>query len=122
VGFQGDPGEMEFAISGQYRRRNFEVGLQGVIGKDFATTDADSEIHAYALYRFIPQLGLGAASQVRLAIVSQPGETTYDVIGGAIASLTLGRWQVAGLGGVSTIGLNQGQVGALGEVFATVRF
>ncbi len=129
VGFGGngpgnpqDPGEIEYAISAQYRHRYFEVGLQGVIGKDFATTDADSEFHAYAVYRPISALALGGATQVRIALVSQPGETTYDVIGGGIVSLTLGRWQVAGLGGESTVGLNQGQVGGLGEIFATARF
>ena len=122
VGFNGDPGEMEFAFSGQYRQSHYELGLQAVIGKDFATTDADSEVHAYALYRVIPQLGIGAATQVRIALVSQPGETTYDVIAGAIASLTLGRWQAGVLGGESTVGLNKGQVGALAEVFATARF
>jgi hypothetical protein len=122
VGFQGDPGELEWAVSAQYRHRYFEVGLQGVIGKDFATTDADSEFHAYVVYRPIPQLALGGASQVRIALISQPGETTYDMIGGGIASLTLGGWQIAGLGGESTVGLNRGQVGALGEVFGTARF
>lgn len=122
IGFQGDPGEMELAFSAQYRQRLYEIGLQGVVGKDFATTDADGEIHAYALYRPIPEFGIGAAGQVRIALVSQPGETTYDVLSGALASLTLGRWQVAALVGESTVGLNQGQVGAFGEVFATVRF
>ncbi len=122
VGFEGDPGEMEFAVSSQYRQRFFEVGLQGVLGKDFATTSADGELHAYALARVIPQLGLGVSGQVRVAIVSQPGDSTYDVIGGPVASLTLGRWQLAALGGVNTVGLNQGQLGALGEVFATARF
>jgi len=122
VGFQGDPGEMEWAISAQYRVRFFEVGVQGVLGKDFATTDADSELHAYAVYRAVPQLALGGATQLRVALVSQPGETTYDVIGGAIASLTIGRWQIAGLVGESTVGLNQGQVGALGQIFGTALF
>jgi hypothetical protein len=93
-----------------------------VVGKDFATTDADAEGHAYAVYRVIPQLALGLATQARRAIVSQPGETKYDVIGGGIASLTLGRWQVGALGGESTVGLNQGQVGGLGEVFGSVHF
>ena len=50
------------------------------------------------------------------------GETAYDVVGGAIASLTLGRYQVGGLFGVSTLGLNQGQAGALGQIFASARF
>jgi hypothetical protein len=48
------------------------------------------------------------------------------VISGGIASLTLGRWQLAALAGESTIGLatptGQIQVGALGEVFGTARF
>jgi hypothetical protein len=132
VGFGGngpgnaqDPGEIEWAVSGQYRQRFYEVGLQGVIGKDFATTDADSEIHAYAVIRPIPQLALGAASQLRIGLVEQLGEPRADVIAGAIASLTLGRWQLAALGGESTVGLNNGtqiRVGALGEIFATARF
>jgi hypothetical protein len=122
VGFEGDPGEIELAVSGQYRADRFEAGLQAVIGKDFATTDADAEAHAYALVRVIPQLGLGVAGQVRDGVVIQPGETAYDVVGGAIASLTLGRYQVGGLFGASTIGLNQGQFGALGQIFASARF
>jgi len=122
VGFQGDPGEMEWAVSAQFRRPRYEVGLQSVLGKDFATTDADLEAHAYALYRIIPQLGVGAAGQLRYGVVSQPGESTYDIVGGGIASLTLSRWQVGALGGGSSIGLNQAQVGALAEVFGTVHF
>jgi hypothetical protein len=120
-----DPGEMEFAVSAQYRQRLYEVGLQGVIGKDFATTDADGEMHAYAVVRPISQLALGAATQLRLSLVKQTDEPEYDVIGGGIASLTLGRWQIAGLGGESTVNLNQGtqaRFGALVEVFGTARF
>jgi hypothetical protein len=125
VGFQGDPGEVEIAVSSQYRRRRFEIGLQAVIGKDFATTDADAELHLYAVYRVVPQLALGVAGQGRYGVVSQPGETPADVVSGAIASLTLGRWQIAALGGESTIGLSQTtavKVGGLGEMFATARF
>jgi hypothetical protein len=122
VGFRGDPGEFELAFSGQLRERYYEFGLQGVAGKDLATSDADAELHAYALYRVIPQLGLGVAGQVRLAVVSQAGDSAYDVITGAMASLTVSRWQIAGLGGVTTIGLEQGRVGGLGQVFATARF
>ncbi len=40
VGFEGDPGEVEWALSAQYRRPSWEAGLQAVMGKDFATTDA----------------------------------------------------------------------------------
>ena len=122
VGFQGDPGEMELAFSGQYRQSHYELGLQAVMGKDFATTDADAELHAYALYRVLPELGVGAATQMRFAVVSQVGESTYDVIAGGIASLTLGRWQIAGLGGATTLGVDPGQVGAVGQVFGTARF
>jgi|GEM_PF-1288181 len=122
VGFEGDPGEMEFAFSAQYRRPRWEAGLQGVAGKDFATTGTDAELHAYGLYRVIPQLGIGAAGQVREGLVVQPGETTYDVIAGAIASLTLGRYQLGALGGGSTIGLDQGHIGALAQIFGTARF
>ena len=122
VGFEGDPGEMELGLSAQYRQRRFELGLQGVVGKDFATTDADGEVHAYALYRVIPQLGIGGAAQVRTAIVSQPGENTYDAIGGGSVSLTRAQYQIGALGGASTIGLAQGQAGALAQVFGSARF
>lgn len=122
VGFDGDPGEMELAVSAQYRRARYEVGLQAVVGKDFGSEDADGELHAYALYRPLKELGIGAAGQVRYGFVAEPDESKYDVVAGALASLTLGRWQIAGLGGVSTIGLDQGHAGALGELFATVRF
>jgi hypothetical protein len=123
VGFEGDPGEMELAVSAQYRAPRAEAGLQAVMGKDFATDDADAEVHAYALYRVIPQLGLGAAGQLREGIVhNQPGDTAYDMIGGGIASLTIDRYQVGALAGGSTIGLNQGQFGALGQLFASARF
>jgi hypothetical protein len=122
VGFEGDPGEMELALSAQYRMPRYEVGIQAVGGKDFASTDADVEGHAYALYRVIPQFGVGAAGQMRVAVVSQPGENTYDAMGGAICSLTLGAYQVGALAGTSTLGLAQGQFGALGQVFGTARF
>jgi hypothetical protein len=68
------------------------------------------------------RFGLGAAGQLREGLVSQPGETTYDVVGGAIASLTIGRYQLGLLVGGSTIGLAQGQAGALGQVFASAAF
>jgi len=131
VGFGGngpdpqDPGEVEIAVSAQYRQFRYEIGVQGVIGKDFATTDADGEFHAYAVGRPLPELALGAATQVRIGLVSQPTDPPADVIAGGIASLTLSRWQLACLGGESTVGLNNGaqvRAGALGEVFGTVRF
>jgi hypothetical protein len=122
VGFEGDPGEAELALSAQYRTPKAEVGLQAVGGKDFASPDGDVEAHAYALYRVLPQLGIGAAGQVRIAVVSQPDESTYDALGGAMASLTLGRYQIGALAGASTLGLAQGQAGALGQLFGTARF
>ncbi len=99
-----------------------ELGLQAVIGTDFATTDADGAAHAYAVYRPIPQLALGAAGQARRALVWQPGEPAYDIVGGGIASLTVGRFQVGALGGGSTLGLNQGQAGGLAQLFVSARF
>jgi|SRR5580704_5142458 hypothetical protein len=125
VGFQGDPGEIEIAVSGQYRSRWVELGLQAVIGKDFATTDSDGEVHTYVVVRPIAELALGVAGQFRYGLVAQPGETREDAVSGLIASVTLGRWQIGGLGGESSIGLSstpQIRVGALGEAFATARF
>jgi hypothetical protein len=121
-----DPGEMELGFQSQYRHRKYELGLEGVVGKDFATVAADGEVHAYAIYRVIPRLGIGAASQLRLAMVQPPGgpQPFGDVVSGGIASLTLGRWQLGALAGESTVGLNVGSTihaGALGEVFATTR-
>jgi hypothetical protein len=125
VGFEGDPGEAELGLSLQHRHRRYELGLQGAIGQDFGDSrNHDGEIHAYALVRVIPQLGLGAAGQVRIAI-APPADSTgssYDAVGGAIASLTISRYQVGALGGASTIGLAQGQAGALGQLFASARF
>ncbi len=122
-----DPGEIELAVSGQYRQRHYEVGVQVVVGKDFATTDADGELHAYAVLRPIPEVALGVASQLRAGLVSQPGEPPADVISGGIASVTLGRWQIGALAGESTVGLGlpttvKVQVGGLGEMFGTARF
>lgn len=121
-----DPGEMELAFQSQYRRPKYEVGLEGVIGKDFASPAADGEVHAYALYRVIPRLGIGAATQLRVAIV-QPtsGPQPFgDVISGGIASFTFGRWQLGALAGESTVGLavqSSVRVGSLEEVFASTR-
>jgi hypothetical protein len=122
VGFEGDPGEGELAISAQYRRSKWEAGLQAVAGKDFATTSMDVEGHAYALYRVIPQLGLGAAGQFRDGVVVQDGDKTWDAVGGGIASLTLGRYHLGALAGPTTLGLDPGHVGALGQIFGSARF
>jgi hypothetical protein len=122
VGFEGDPGEGELGLSAQYRRSKWEAGLQAVAGKDFATTSMDVEAHAYALYRVIPQLGLGAAGQVRDGVIVQTGDKTYDMVGGGIASLTLGRYQLGALGGATSLGLDPGQVGGLAQVFGSARF
>lgn len=125
VGFEGDPGELELAFSAQYRHRYFEVGLQGVLGQDFADADGhDAEIHAYAVGRPIERLALGVAGQMRIAIAPPQDSTdsTYDVIGGGIVSVTFDRYQIAALGGASTLGLAQGSVGGLAQLFATARF
>jgi hypothetical protein len=122
VGFDGDPGEMEIALSSQYRRSSWEAGLQAVGGKDFASTDADVELHAYALYRVIPNLGLGAAAQGRYGVVTEPGASRYDTMGGGLVSWTVERYQLGALIGWSTINLDQGHFGALGQLFASARF
>jgi hypothetical protein len=128
VGFEGDPGEIELAISAQYRQAHYELGLQGNLGQDFGdSNNHDGEIHAYALGRPIPQLGLGAAGQVRIAIAPQASDpnappSRYDVVGGGLASLTLGQYQLGALAGASSLGLDQGHFGALGQLFGTVRF
>ena len=127
VGFEGDPGELELAVSTQYRHIKYEIGLQAVLGQDLREGDGhDGEIHAYAVYRVIPQLALGGAGQVRMALgddnEAAGARRSYDVIGGAIASLTLGRYSVGALGGVSTLGLDRTRTGALAQLFGTVRF
>jgi hypothetical protein len=124
VGFEGDPGELELAVSMQYRRLGYEVGVQGVLGQDFHDAGGhDGELHAYAVGRPIPELALGAAGQVRVSLSGDSGDgSQYDVLGGGIASLTLGHYQIGALAGASTLGLDQGHIGALGQLFATARF
>jgi hypothetical protein len=128
VGFEGDPGEIEASFSAQYRQARYELGLQGALGQDFGdSNNHDGEVHAYALVRPIPQLGLGAAGQVRIAIAPPAGDpgaepSHYDVVGGAIGSVTIDRYQLGALAGASTLGLEQGRAGGLGQLFATARF
>lgn len=128
VGFEGDPGEMELAVSAQYRQRMYELGLQGNVGQDFGdSNNHDGEVHAYALVRPIPQLGLGGAGQVRVAIAPKAGDPNapashYDFVGGALASVTLSRYQIGALVGASSLGLDQGHTGALGQLFGTAAF
>jgi hypothetical protein len=125
VGFEGDPGEIEGHVSAQYRRPRYELGLQAGAGQDFGDSrNHDAEVHAYAVYRVVPQLALGGAGQARMAIARPAGATTstYDALGGGIVSWTIDRYQLGGLAGASTLGLVQGQVGALGQLFGTVRF
>jgi hypothetical protein len=122
VGFDGDPGELEVALSSQYRRSTWETGLQVVGGKDFGSSDSDVELHAYGLYRVIPNLGVGAAAQGRYGVVIAPGESRYDTMGGGLVSWTFERYQLGALFGWSTLNLDQGHFGALGQVFAHARF
>jgi hypothetical protein len=140
VGFGGatsagqDPGEMEISMSAQLRHTRYELGLQGVLGQDFGDgQNHDAEVHAYALYRVLPQLGIGAAGQVRVAIAPSATDPNAppaytDVIGGGIASLTLGRYQVGALAGASTIGIAPdrptvlAKAGAAGQLFGSFRF
>jgi hypothetical protein len=123
VGFGEEPGEVEVAFSSQIRQQRYELGLQAVLGKELEGDGTDAEGHAYALYRVVPELGVGAAGQARVGLTErEAGKSGYDVVGGAIASLTLGRYQVGALGGASTLGLAQGTVGAIGQLFGTARF
>jgi len=129
VGFNGNPGEIELSVSAQYRQPKYEIGIQGVAGQDLKEGEEhDAEVHAYAVYRVIPELALGAAGQARMRIGDDearpvnPRERDYDVVGGGIASLTLGRYSVGALGGVSTLGLAGGHAGALAQLFGTARF
>ena len=57
-----------------------------------------------------------------MSLSDDSDHSAYDVLGGAIASLTLGRYQIGALAGASTLGLAQGHVGGLGQIFATARF
>jgi hypothetical protein len=125
VGFEGDPGELELASSLQYRAFRYEIGIQVVLGQDLEDAGGhDAELHAYAVYRPVPNLALGAAGQGRVSLSPDEGsgENSYDIIGGTIASFTVSRYQLGVLAGGSTLGLNQGHVGALGQIFATARF
>jgi hypothetical protein len=126
VGFEGDPGEGELAVSAQYRRARYEAGLQGVMGQDFAdSSHHDGEIHVYAVFRVIPQLALGGAAQLRVAIAPPPVGATvsdYDAIAGAIGSFTFGHYQLGALFGASTLGLDHGHVGGFGQLFGSARF
>lgn len=123
VGFEGDPGEVELAMSLQYRELHYEVGVQGVFGQDFADAgDHDGEVHAYAVFRPIQRLAIGVAGQARVSLSDDAEGSAYDVLGGAIASLTLGQYQIGTLVGATTLGLAQGHVGGLGQLFATARF
>jgi hypothetical protein len=130
VGFGGNPGEAELSVSAQYRHRKYEFGLQAVVGQELEEGDKhDGEMHAYAVYRVIPELALGAAGQVRTALGEEEAEKDalkvekeFDAVGGAIASLTLGRYSLGALGGVSTLGLDRERAGALAQLFGTARF
>lgn len=125
VGFEGNPGEAELGLSAQVRQARYELGLQGALGQDFGDSrNHDGELHAYALVRVIPELGLGAAGQARIALAppADSPASRYDVVGGALASLTLGRYQIGTLAGASSIGLAQGQLGALAQLFGSARF
>jgi hypothetical protein len=122
VGFEGDPGESELAISLAYRQMRYELGFQGVAGKDFGSVAADTEGHAYAVYRVIPNVAVGAAGQFRQALVSAPEDSKYDVLGGAIATVVIDRYMLGLLAGVSSLGLTQGHVGAVGQLFVSAPF
>jgi hypothetical protein len=63
---------------------------------------------------------------VRIAIAPPSdfaaANSTWDALGGGIASLIIDRFQIGALVGASTLGLDQGRAGALGQLFGTARF
>lgn len=131
VGYRGGENELEASFSFQYRRPRFEFGAQGVFGQSLEEGEEhDLEARVYGAFRVIPQLALGLSAQVRGDIGQEEegvgrarplGKNEFDVIGGAMASFTLGRWQAGALVGASTIGMNE-RAGFLGQLFGSARF
>lgn len=127
IGFEGTEPEVEGSFSLQYRARAFEVGAQATLGQSIRDGgEHDAEVRVLALYRIIDNVGVGGAAQVRGdigedEIVEPAGRKEFDAVGGALASVTIGRWQIAGLGGASTLGLKD-KAGAIVQLFGAAQF
>lgn len=132
VGYRGGENELEASFSFQYRRARFELGAQGVFGQSLEEGEEhDLEARVYGAFRVVPQLAVGLSAQVRGDIGEEEGEEAgrprvagrneFDVIGGAMASFTSGRWQAGALVGASTIGMAE-RAGLLGQLFGSARF
>ncbi|MFO0660958.1 MAG: hypothetical protein U0165_14170 [Polyangiaceae bacterium] len=129
IGFKGAEPELEGSFSIQHRAKMFEIGAQATVGQALKDGgEHDLEARLLALYRFIPELGIGAAGQIRGDIgeeeqeANRPtGKRDFDAVGGAIASATYGRWQLAALGGMSTLGLRN-KASPITQIFAGAQF
>ncbi|GAC1351118.1 MAG: hypothetical protein NVS3B20_01970 [Polyangiales bacterium] len=129
VGFGTKEPEAEASFSVQYRAIRYEAGLQAVFGQSLRDGgEHDGEGRAYAGIRVLPQLLLGAAGQFRAKIgESEVGSVArdFDVIGGAMASVTFGRFQIGALAGVSTLGLvatQRAKLAPAGQLFGAYIF
>jgi hypothetical protein len=131
VGYRGGEHELEASFSFQYRRPRFEFGAQGVFGQSLEEGgEHDLEARVYAAIRVVPAVALGVSAQLRGDLGDEaearggarpPGRNEVDFLGGAMASLTAGRWQVGGLAGASTLGMID-RVGLLAQLFGSTRF
>jgi hypothetical protein len=127
IGFRGTEPELEGSFSLEYRAREFELGAQATLGQSVKEGgEHDVEGRLLALYRIIPEIAIGAAGQVRGDIAAEeeaprPGKNDFDAVGGALVSGTYGRWQIAGLGGMSTLGLKD-KAGGIVQLFAGAQF
>lgn len=128
IGYAGSQeSEAEGAFSLQYRKPTYELGAQGVFGQSFKDAgEHDVEGHGYGGYRVIPELLVGFAGQLRAGVGEREANSpkaTWDGLGGAMVSATLGVFQIGTLAGVSTIGLPTGsRVSPAGQVFGSFRF
>jgi hypothetical protein len=130
VGYRGGENELEASFSFQYRRPRFEFGAQGVFGQSLEEGEEhDLEARVYGAFRVVPSLAVGLSAQLRGDIgeeeeeraAARAGRSEFDLIGGAMASFTSGRWQAGALVGASTIGLYE-RAGFLAQLFGSARF
>lgn len=131
VGYRDGEPELEAAFSLEARTPRLEAGANAVLGQSLAEAgEHDVELHLFGGVRPFPALLLGVSGQVRAGIGEEESaagggprelEADTDLQGGAIASLTVGTWQLGTLVGASTLGLTD-HAGLLVEVFGAVRF
>ncbi len=123
VGFEGNPGEIGVGGVGAATRAHLGGRVagrprQGL--RDHRLRRRGARVRARpSRPRARPGRGRPSAQGDRHR---SPARRRTTLVGGGIASLTLGRWQVATLVGASSLGLAQGQAGALGQLMLTARF